>query len=837
MTQKKWWRPLLPHGIALFIFLLIAVVYCTPAFRHNVLVQEDMTQWRAMSHNSFQYKQQHGHFPLWTTTMFSGMPGYLIAMETKAFGPQYYASQLLTLGLPAPASFFFLACVSMYFLTQVLRVNPYIGIISGLAYAYATYNPVIISVGHETKMQTIALLPAFIAGLMLIYEKKYAWGAAMTSLCTAMIVGANHLQIFYYGLIIAGGMTAGYAVRWIIKKDWRHLIISGALASLSLLIGILCNSVIIFTTADISEASIRGGSELASNPSARGGLSEDYAFSYSLYPTETFILMVPKMYGGSSGPELTARDSKAMASLEKQPSEVANDIRQQDLLTFYWGGIGGTAGPAYAGAVICLLALLGMFVLDHTHKWWIAATALLAILMSWGGYFAGFNRLLLQHLPMYNKFRAPSVILVIPVFLMTVLAALTLQRILTCPDEKLKKRYYQGLLLTTGVFLALTWLYLRLDYMTWYDRQFLRHAADADNTTGTQMLSFLQALRDDRKALFLHSLIRTFLFMAAAALTAGLYIKGRINHRILLVTIGILAFADVIGIDVQYLNNSNYKPAASAPGDQVATAADKLILRDTGYYRVFDKRYSLTYGAPTAWFHHSIGGYNAAKLSIYQDLIGRQLENYPRCQAVINMLNTRYIIEPDNTVIRNDNACGPVWFVQDVKYYRSPDDVMAALTDLNTKDTAALLRADSGRAVFDNIVPDTVASMSEAEDSLRSGGRSDKIWLEKNDNDEMIYRSAAVRRRFAVFSEVYYKKGWKAFIDGIETPIIRTNYVLRGISVPAGRHTIRLVFHPQSYYQGESIQRVAGILPVLLLLISLISGIYAGFKRSARPLV
>ncbi|MBN9386277.1 MAG: YfhO family protein [Chitinophagaceae bacterium] len=820
MTQKKWWQRLLPHGIALLIFLLIAVVYCTPAFQHKVLVQEDMTQWRAMSHGSFQYKQQHGHFPLWTPTMFSGMPGYLIAMETKAFGPQYYAFQLLTLGLPTPASFFFLACVSIYFLTQVLRVNPYVGVISGLAYAYATYNPVIISVGHETKMQTIALLPAFIAGLMLIYEKKYVCGAAMAALCTAMIVAANHMQIFYYGLIIAGGMTAGYVVRWIIKKDWRHLIISAALASLCCLIGILCNSVLIFTTSDISEASIRGGSELAGNLSAKGGLSEDYAFSYSLYPTETFILMVPKMYGGSSGPELTARDSKAIASLEAQPPDVAKDIRQQDLLTFYWGGIGGTAGPAYAGAVICLLALLGMFVLDHAHKWWIAATALLAVLMSWGGYFAEFNRLLLQYLPFYNKFRAPSVILVIPVFLMTVLAALTLNHILTSPDEKVKKRYYQGLLMTAGILLIVLWLYFRLDYTTWYDRQFLRHAAEVDSTTGKHMLSFLQALKDDRKTLFLYSLIRTFLFMAAAALAAGLYIKHRISRPVLLIAIGALAFSDVIGIDVQYLNNDNYKPAADKPGDQVATAADKFILRDTGYYRVFDRRYSLTYGAPTAWFHHSIGGYHAAKLSIYQDLIGHQLENYPRCQPVINMLNTRYIIEPDNTVIRNDSACGPIWFVQGVKYYNSPEDVMAALTDLDAKDTAALLRADSHRVIFDDI-----------------GGRSDKIWLTQNDNDEMIYRSSTEHRRFAVFSEVWYKKGWKAFIDGVETPIIRTNYALRGISVPAGRHTIRLVFHPRSYYLGESIQWVTGILTLLLLLISLISGIYAKNKHPARPLV
>jgi len=227
MTQKKWWQRFLPHGIALLVFIGTAVVYCRPAFEHKVLVQEDITQWRAMARSSFQFKQQHGEFPLWTESMFSGMPAYLIAMEARAFAPHYAVQDLLSFHLPKPAGFFVLACICMYFLTQVLQVNTCIGIISGLAYAYATYNPVIISVGHDTKMQAIALLPAFIAGLILIYEKKYAWGSALTALCTALLVGANHMQIFYYGLIIAGGMTTGYIVRWVIRKEWKHLILHG----------------------------------------------------------------------------------------------------------------------------------------------------------------------------------------------------------------------------------------------------------------------------------------------------------------------------------------------------------------------------------------------------------------------------------------------------------------------------------------------------------------------------------------------------------------------------------------------------------------------------------
>jgi hypothetical protein len=815
MTQKKWWQRLLPHAIALLIFIGTAVVYCRPAFQHKVLVQEDITQWRAMSRSSFLYREQHGHFPLWTESMFSGMPAYLIAMEATAFAPQSYVTSLLTCGLPKPASFFVLACIAMYFLTLVLRVNPYAGIISGLAYAYATYDPVIISVGHDTKMHAIALLPAFIAGLMLIYEKKYGWGAALTALGTAMIVDANHMQIFYYGLIVAGGMTAGYVFRWIRNKEWKHLLISALLASTCGLTGLFCNAVVIFTTADLSKATIRGGSELAGNTPAQKGLSEDYAFSYSLYPNESFILMVPKMYGGSSGPELAEDHSKAKASLKQQPGEIAQAIQQQDLLSFYWGGIGGTAGPAYAGAIICFLALLGMFVLDNTHKWWMAATILLTLLMSWGGYFPGFNRLLFTYLPMYNKFRAPSVILVVPVFLLNVLAALTLQQILE-NQGSLWKKYKKSLLLTAGLFLVLVVLYFHLDYTTAYDRQFLHQALKADSAARDHMTSFIQALRDDRKALFLHSMIRSLLFIAAAALAAGLYLKVKIKSWVLLTAIGVLTYTDLITIDLQYLNNDNYKPVASAPNDQVASAADKLILQDSGYYRVFDLRYgadyTLSYGAATAWFHRSIGGYNAAKLSIYQDLIERQLSSYPRSQPVVDMLNTRYLIGPGDSVIRNEGALGPAWFVKGIKYARTPEEMMNALTGLNPKDTAVLMEKDK-------------LPIGDAPDP------ADSIWLISNNNDEMTYRSSSQHRRFAVFSEIWYNRGWKAYIDDTETPILRTNYALRGLAVPPGQHTIRFVFHPNSYYLGQMVQRVSGILTLLLL----ISMIYIKLIYSPKP--
>ena len=293
MIQKQWLKALLPHVIAILIFLSVAVIYCRSAFQGKVLVQEDVSQWKAMAQNSFQYKDEHGHFPLWSEGMFSGMPAYQIAMDGRVISPQYYFYDVLTLWLKKPpASFFFLACVCFYFLTQVLRVSPYVGTAAALAYAYATYNAVIVAVGHDTKMQAIALLPAFIGSLILIYEKKYWRGAALTGLSTALFVSAQHPQIVYYGLIIAVFMTAGYAIRWVRQKDFRHLLIAGVLVFSCGVVGVLCNAMISFTTYDYAKATIRGGSELAvAGGCARYGTglaSQDYAFSYSMYKSEPF---------------------------------------------------------------------------------------------------------------------------------------------------------------------------------------------------------------------------------------------------------------------------------------------------------------------------------------------------------------------------------------------------------------------------------------------------------------------------------------------------------------------------------------------------------------------
>jgi hypothetical protein len=576
---------------------------------------------------------------------------------------------------------------------------------------------------------------------------------------------------------------------------------------------VLSNALLLFTTYGYAKESIRGGSELAdsSTNTTKTGLSKDYALSYSLYKTEPFVMMVPNMYGGSTEPiEQKIDNPKSVEALQSMPQELANQIGS--IRVAYWGGIvesAGTSGPPYVGAIICFLTLLGFFVLDNKHKWWILPLAVLAIMMSWGHYFDGFNSFLLKALPMYNKFRAPSMILVIPTFLFCMMAVLTLQKIIAYEDKsELWQRYKKGLLLSGGIFLVLLLIYMSSDFTGEFDRELLSQVSAAPDQVKDYVRNFLNALKDDRKSLFLGSLFRSFLFIAATAFILWLHLKGKVQKSLVFGLVGLLAFIDIISVDVKYLNSNNYQDEADYQNYFTPTAADSQILQDTSFYRVFDLRQglgTLTYGANTAYFHKSIGGYHAAKLSIYQDLIEHQLMKFPQSLPVVNMLNTKYIIQTDQQgkeqVITNVENLGPVWFVKGVKYAPTPAAVMNALNNFNPKDTAILFSSDQKQVSFS---PQTDSSAT--------------IRLLKNDNDEVFYQSNSATSNFAVFSEIYYDKGWKAYIDGKEAPIVRTNYVLRGLSVPAGSHQIRFVFHPASYYTGDKISLIAGLLVLLALL-------------------
>ncbi|HTI92640.1 MAG TPA: hypothetical protein VL727_18720 [Puia sp.] len=811
-------RRAVPHIVAILVFVVVAVVYCKPAFENKVLFQEDVLQWQGMARNSFQYKENHGHFPLWSNSMFSGMPAYQIAMDPQSVSIPELFYGVLTFFLTKPASFFFLACICFYFLALVLRVNPWIGIIGALAYAYATYNPVIVSVGHDTKMQAIALIPGVIGAVLLVCEKKYWTGMALTALFTGLMVQTQHMQIVYYTMIIAAGLLLSYSISWLRSRNVRELLRVVTIVLGAAIIGILSNAVVLFTTFDSSKETTRGGSELAdAHGNYSNGLAEQSAFDFSMYKLEPLVMMVPNIYGGSTDIALLpANRSRAVRAMEKLPPELVKDIGE-DGPRYYWGGVGELlSGPPYVGAIIILLALIGFFILDHRHKWWIMGVGLLTILMSWGGYFLPFNSFLLKYLPMYNKFRAPSMILVVPTFLFCMMAVLALQKIVQTEDRSVLWRPYKwSMLAMTGVFLLLGLLYFRFNYAGNWEAALLKKASVLGGEALTSMQVFVQGLRADRQTLFGESLLRSLALISTAALVIGLYIRGirrsmRPMRPVYLVAIvGVLAFADVMNIDLKYLNSDNYQEKKDYQENFAMTDADRQVMADKDYFRVFDLRDSisnaLSYGAMTAYFHNSIGGYHAAKLKSYEDLINHQLCNYPHCKGVINMLNTRYIIrhtrKGGDTVILNEGALGPAWFVRNVQFKPGAAEVMSSLSGIHPGDTAIVFSDDSARVAYDAVPKDTDGS----------------IELVKNDNDDVIYLSETTDRRFAVFSEIFYKRGWRAWIDNQETPIIRTNYVLRGLSIPPGRHIVRFFFRPTSYYVGRQLQWMASIIFLMML--------------------
>ncbi len=829
--QKNRFKPLLPHAIAIGVFLLVAVVYCKDAFQHKTLSPQDTNGWKAMSHSSYQYKDAKGHFPLWNENLFSGMPDYQVAMDAPSFSPQYIAFDILTLWLPKPASFFFVACICFYFLTLALRLNPYVGMITALAYAYSTYNPSILVVGHETKMQTIAIMPAFLASLIWLFEKKYWLGTATLALFSALFIAANHPQIVYYGLITAAFMTVAYLVRWLRAKDYRHIAIVAALGAIGGGIGVACNAVVNLTTIDYAKASLRNGSELAKPGGSvtKTGLSQDYALSYSNYKSEVLTLIVPKIYGGGNfDAPMVSDDSKSVTALQSMPPELGRQL--QGHLRSYWGGISTTAGPAYAGAVICLMAFIGFFLLDGKHKWWILAAGILTILMSWGEYFKDFNVLLLDILPAYNKFRAPSVIIVVPTLLLCILAALTLDRLFNLPSTGRTaawKEYKKGLYLTGAVFALLLFLYLTFDYYTLSDSGLAQRVSALPAQLQQYIRGFLSAIREDRQGMFFDSLVRSFIYIALAATIAGLWIKGRLKPILSLGIIGALALIDLLSLDTQYLNSDKYVDQEESDTPFQPTPADQQVMADKSYFRVFDLREgldNLTSETPTPYFHHSITGYHPAKLSLYQDLIENQLSKFPDCQPVLNMLNTKYLLLPGSTgrtdsAALNPDALGPAWFVKSVITAPTPRAVMDALSTLDTKDTAIIFSADSANSNrLPPAFPDRLGDVAAVSGAPAITQKNDTIYLTHNDNDEMIYHSTSNSPHFAVFSEVYYNRGWHAYIDNVEVPIIRTNFVLRGLSIPAGQHDIRFTFHPNAYYTGRTIQIIAGILLYLLLI-------------------
>ncbi|MBX3256855.1 MAG: YfhO family protein [Chitinophagaceae bacterium] len=815
--KKINFKAFVPHLIAIGVFLIVAVIYCRPALEGKVLQQSDVIFWKGMAQNSFEYKEQHGRFPLWNTHLFSGMPNYQVAMDADSFLPNLHT--VLTLGLPKPIGFFFLACISFYILSCVIGARTVLGILGGLAFAYASFNVLFVATGHDTKMWTLSYMPGLLAGLLLIYQGKYLSGLAVTTIFATWEIAFNHPQVTYYFFFVALFVSIGYTLKWIRQKQWKHLLISFGLAALAGIIAIANSAMSLLTTAEYANYTMRGGKDIDITGSDikktdTKGLDYDYAFGYSIGKSETLTLFMPGVFGEGSSNRYDENSKLYEKLVEKNmPEQQASYIVQS--MPKYWGSMSeGTGGTIYLGAIICFLAVVGLVVIQDNIKWWILAGAVLAIFMAWGRNFLGFNTFLMDHLPLYNKFRSPNTALIIPQMIFSLLAVMGLQQIFFTPNgmEILKSSFKKILYATGSIFVVVLLIYFFNDFSGALDPM-LANAFGAPQE-GKENIGrmVVNAMKDDRKDMFLGNTFRAFLFAALVIGLLYLYMKKMIKPIAAVVIFIVVNTVDLLIIDSKYLNSENYLEDESTLQSNyfTPTPADTQILQDKDpHFRV----YNISTGDPfqgsaaiTSYFHRNIGGYHAAKLRIYQDLIEAQLSKQMPNMDVLNMLNTRYIITPPQQqqqpagVYKNDQALGAAWFIKQIKFVNGPIEEIKALDQFGPKDTVIV------DASFK-----TIAGNDPVFDSAAS------IQLTSYSNDEIKYATNAASPQFAVFSEVYYPAGWNAYIDGKKTDYAKVNYVLRGMTVPAGKHEIVFKFEPESYSKGQKLMYFGNTLFLLVL--------------------
>jgi len=828
--KNTWSNKWVQHALAVVVFLLVSVIYCGPALKGDVINQSDHLHWRAMARQSVEFKEKHGHYPVWTNSMFSGMPAYQIMLGSTQPVTISYVYYIITLGLPKPVSFFFLACIGFYLLMMVMRINPWIGILGAIAYAFSTYDPVIVVTGHDTKMQAIGYAPAVIAAFILLFRKSYLPGAVLLLFALGLQFSTGHLQMVYYTLITAGIMTLFFLWQTIRNKELLHAFKTIGIAAVIGMISFCTTAVTTLTTYDYAKYSMRGGESALKSDTAKtatpGGLDKDYAFSWSYGIPETFTLFQPSFYGGGNDGDQLGTGSRLVEKLQEVGYPEENALALANNLS-YWGTQPGTSGPVYFGIIICFLFLLGMVYLKSWHRWWILAASLFAIILAWGKNFESVNYFLFDYMPLYKKFRAPTQSLVIPQLCFPLLAAMVLQDILfeKFNKEKLLKGLKLTGLITAGLFVFFLMFYMTAGFSAENDKRFQdgfaanyvqQMSKGAAPTPALEQQaqefgkSFVTALRSDRKSLFLKDTLRNLAFAGIAFLALYFFVNDKIKRNTVLVVLLSFSSIDLISVALRYLNSNDYEDADLYERAFRPSQADLQIKQDTGYYRVFDQTSGDVFqNAYPSYYHNSVGGYHPAKLRIYQDLIEGQL--YKGNNRVLDMLNTKYFIfqNPQNgqpVAQLNPGAYGPVWLVKNVHFVKDATEEMAALDSINTRDTAIVL--EKYKSVIPQLpVPDSTATIS----------------LVENNNDDIRYTSQSDSPQFAVFSEIYYPAGWKAFVDGKETEIIKTDFALRGIYLPPGKHDIQFRFEPASYKLGNTLTMWSSLLAYGLLVLLLIS--------------
>ena len=775
-------KKLLTHVGIVVLFFIISAIYFSPAFQGKAIQQGDTMKYKAMVNEAREFHEQTGDYANWNSAMFSGMPAYQIGMaepRTDIFTPLRKGLTLVPFGLDLNVGVLFLYLIGFYAALALLGVSPLLSLLGALAFGLGSYNIIIIEAGHITKAYAMAMMAPILAAMLLALRKKYVMGGILFTLSLGMQIAFNHIQITYY-TAIAGIILAGtYAVYAFKDKRIKEYLTAIGVLLLGCSLALTINSRHLFVNQEYAKYTMRGGSEISVTPEdlykdgepksiagKTSGLDIDYAYSWSYGKGETFTLLIPGMYGGGSG-ETVDKDS-----------EFYKNFRQTQA-PLYWGDQPFTSGPVYFGAIIVFLFVLGLIIVKGPERWWILIATILAIIMAWGKNFPAFNEFLFNHLPMYNKFRTPSMSLVIANVTMIMMAILALKTLLNKEVEKnaLQKALYIATGITGGLCLIFIFVAGSFSYTGLSDQQMAMQY-------GNQWQAIQDILIADRKNLLTSDSLRSLILILISASAIWLYNTEKLKKQnYLIIILTLLVVFDLWGVDRRYLNENNWvkKHQLTLQPTQDDLLIDEYArINNDKDYRVFNIAANTFNDSYPSAFHHQIGGYTAAKLRRYQDLIDFYLSRHINTN-VLNMLNARYFVVPNGqggtTVQRNVAALGNAWFVDNYKIVDNPNEEILALNDFNPSSTA--------------IINKEYTAMVEGKDLTLDSNSTIVMEHQKPYHpDYLKYNSNTSKEQLAVFSEIHYAPDWKAYIDGKPAEYIRVNYVLRAMVVPAGKHVI-----------------------------------------------
>ncbi len=831
MKDKAIFKKGLPDLLVLVAFVLISFVYFSSAVMDGRKIsQHDSLAAVGQGQEARDYMARHdGERTRWTNSMFGGMPTYQMGPTYNSTKPLDAAKQAYQLFLPNYVYLVFIMMLGFYILMRALGANYLISALGAIIWAFSSYFFIIIAAGHIWKFITLAYIPPTIAGMILIYRRKYWVGALLVMVFVAFQLSANHIQMSYYFLIVMIAIAIAYLFEAIKKKELGVYAKSTGVLVIAGLIGVTANISSLYHTYEYSKETMRGKSELSHHSAenkTEAGLERDYITAWSYGIGETFTLLVPNTKGGASVP--LAQNQMAMKKARPEYRELYSQIGQ------YWGDQPGTSGPVYAGALVMMLFVLGLFIVKGPMKWALLGATILSIMLSWGKNFMGLTNFFIDYVPMYNKFRTVSSILVVAEFTIPLLAALTVKELIQKPQilrNNMRPLYY-SVGLTAGIALLFS-LFPRLFFSSFIP---MNEMQSLQSLPAEHIQPILSNLEEMRVAIFKADAWRTVAFILSGALMIWLFVKSKLKAEWLVAIILLISLVDMWQVNKRYLNDKMFTPPTQNQKAFQATPTDELILDDpTLYYRVLNLATSTFNDGITPYWHKTIGGYHAAKLRRYQDLIDVHLSKEMSALAneivetqanldsisgtdfdVLNMLNTKWVIMPaqdgQTIPIENPHAFGNAWFVDNVKYVNSPDEEIDALAEVDLHTTVVVNENEAGDIKNLSITPHNPQST---------------IQLTDYEANKLRYQVDAKKDELAVFSEIYYPDGWQITIDGKPAQMQRVNYTLRALPIPAGSQVVEFYFNPTSIKVTDAIAYTA----ILLMLLTAGSAIYVYLRK------